>query len=87
MCAETQYWFAARTSYGQEVGVRDRLVSKGVEHFIPTERRRNYRGQMREHAVINNLVFIRATKQEACQLRTAYGLPVNYLFDYASHAT
>ena len=86
MCAETQYWFAARTSYGQEVGVRDRLVSKGVEHFIPTERRRNYRGQMREHAVINNLVFIRATKQEACQLRTAYGLPVNYLFDYASHA-
>jgi len=83
---ETKNWYAARTTYGREVGVRDRLASKGVEHFIPTERRRNYRGQMREHAIINNLVFIRATKQEACQLRTVYGLPLNYLFDYASHS-
>ena len=36
--------------------------------------------------MINNLVFLRATKERACALKTQDGLPVNYLFDYATHA-
>ena len=83
--AQTQCWFPARTSTGQEVGIKRRLAALGVESFIPTEKRRGYRGQMCERAVISNLVFVRATKQTACSLRTDYGLPLNYLFDYASH--
>ena len=79
-------WFAARVSHGREIGVRDALEARGVEHFIPTERRPNYRGKMREHPVIPNLVFLRATKQKACDLRVQDRLPVNYLFDYTRHS-
>lgn len=78
-------WFAARVSHGREVGVKNTLASMGVEHFIPTERRPNYRGKMREHPVIPSLVFLRATKQQACELRVLDHLPVNYLFDHARH--
>lgn len=83
---DNRKWFAAMTSFGQEVVIRDRLVSKGIDCFIPTEQRRNYRGQVREHAVISNLVFIHASQQDACLLRTRDCLPVKYLFDYARHA-
>ena len=78
-------WYAARTRFGQELGVRDALDRKGVEHFIPTCQRENYRGKMKEHALIPCLVFLRATKTEACALKTDSGLPVNYLFDYIQH--
>lgn len=78
-------WYAARTGFGQELHVRDRLETLGVEHFIPSRKRRNSRGKVREQAVVCNLVFIHATKQEACELKTEERLPVNYLFDYARH--
>ena len=79
-------WYPARVSYGREVGVKRKLVSYGIEHFIPTERRPNYRGQMREHAVIPCLVFVRATKRQACDLRVLDHLPLNYLFDHTRHS-
>lgn len=78
-------WYAARVSPGQEIGIRNRLSGMGVEHFIPTERRVNYRGKEKEHPVIRCLVFIRAGKSEACSLRTDWRMPLNYLFDYTSH--
>ena len=78
-------WYAARVSPGQEIGIRNRLSGMGVEHFIPTERRVNYRGKEKEHPVISCLVFIRAGKSEACSLRTDWRMPLNYLFDYTSH--
>lgn len=78
-------WYAARVSHGREVGVKNTLDAFGVEHFIPTERRPNYRGKMREHPLIPCLVFLRTTKQQACDLRVVDRLPVNYLFDYARH--
>lgn len=80
-----QQWYAARTCFGQEVGIKRKLEKMGVEHFIPIEKRRNYRGKEKDHAVINCLVFIRATKKEACDLRVVDALPVNYLFDYVKH--
>ena len=81
----TYHWYAARTRSGQELGVRERLRSSGVEYFIPTEKRRDYRGKEREHPVISCMVFIRATKEEACSLKTEEFLPVNYVFDYVRH--
>jgi len=78
-------WFVARTGYGREIRVRDRLNLLGVESFIPTGTRKNYRGRQTEHALIPNLIFIRTTKQEACDLKVYGGLPVNYIFDYARH--
>lgn len=82
---ENKCWYAARVRHGQEVGVKTRLCAMGVEHFIPTEKRRNCRGKMVDHPLINSLVFIRATKTDACGLRTGWRLPVNYIFDYVKH--
>ena len=78
-------WYAARTRYGQELGLKARLSAMGVEHFIPVEKVRDSRGKMREKAVINNLVFIRSTKQKACEIKACDRLPLNYIFDYARH--
>ena len=78
-------WFAARTRYGQELGLRDRLAGKGIEHFIPTVEVRRSRGKgLREKAAVNNLVFLRATKAEALRLANEKGLPVRYIVDCAT---
>jgi transcription antitermination factor NusG len=81
---EKSCWFPARTHSGQEIKIKERLEKMGVECFIPTEVRRNYRGQKKLHPLITALVFIRATKQRACELKTLDQLPVNYLFDYSN---
>lgn len=80
--AERICWYAARTRAGQEIGIRSRLDSLGVENFIPSFRRRNYRGKPKEHPYINNLVFIRTTKTRACELKTFDGLPYSYVTDF-----
>ena len=80
-----QSWYAARTRYGQEIGIRDRLAKEGIEYFIPTERKRNYRGKEVEHPLFNNLVFLRTTKKRACELKVYDALPLNYVFDYVHH--
>ena len=78
-------WFAARTRYGQELGIRDRLVRDGVEHFIPTVQVRKSHGKgLRERPAVTNLVFIKATKAEACALANEKGLPVRYIVDCAT---
>lgn len=78
-------WFAAKTRYGQEVGIKERLEKMGIEHFIPTEDRKNARGNITRRAMIPNLVFVRDTKVNACNLKATYGLPLNYMFDHATH--
>ena len=83
--AVQSYWFAARTRYGQELKVRDRLEVRGVEHFIPTVRVRKSRGKgLTERPAVTNLVFLRATKAEACALANEKGLPVRYIIDCAT---
>ena len=81
----TGFWFAAKTRFGQEISIKRKLEQLGIQHFIPTRMKKNYRNQNREHPVISNLVFIRTTKQEATSLKTELGLPLNYMFDYISH--
>ncbi len=79
--ARTYNWYAARTRYGQELMVRDRLVRAGVEHFIPTA---SAGGSRKERAVVNSLVFLRATKQEALDLANTGAVPVKYIVDCAT---
>ncbi len=75
------FWYAARTRYGQELKVRDRLVREGVEHFIPTV---PAEGPRKEKAAINNLVFLKATKAEALDLANTGVIPVKYIIDCAT---
>ncbi len=78
-------WFAARTRFGQELVVKRRLTSSGIDHFIPVTKGRDYRGKLKDRPLISCLVFIHASKEDACALKTEGSLPVNYLFDYARH--
>lgn len=82
--SEKLCWFAARTRNGQELSVRKTLSELGIEHFIPTkEGYREYNGRRvsREIPVIPCLVFLRATKADACALANGRGVPVWYVID------
>lgn len=82
MTATLSYcWYAARTRYGQELKVRDRLVREGVEHFIPTL---HTDGPRKEKAAVNNLVFLRTTKSEALELTNSGGVRMKYIIDCAT---
>ena len=85
MKQQTTCWYAAKTGHGQEVKIKHHLQELEIEHFIPTEMRKNYRNQSKEHPVIPSLVFINATKEKACSLKTDLGFPINYMFDYVNH--
>ncbi len=71
----------ARTRYGQELKVRDRLLREGVEHFIPTVAAD---GPRKEKAVVSNLVFLKTTKSEALDLANTGAIPVKYIIDCAT---
>ena len=80
-------WYAARTRCGAELSVAGRLQKLGVEHFVPTETRRRSRGSATyEHALIPGLVFLKATKKQACDLSNVDGVPVKYLIDPATRS-
>ena len=81
---ETCCWFAARTRCGAELSVAGRLDRLGVERFVPTQTRRHTRGGTYERALIPSLVFVKATKQQACALANEQSLPVRYLIDPAT---
>jgi len=77
-------WFVARTHHGAELGVRNRLVELGVEHFVPTQKIKGWRGRTVERPLINCLLFIRASQAEALLLIHERGLRADYLFDHAT---
>ena len=79
-------WYAARSHCGREVGVRDRLSRLGVENFVPTEIRSKTRGGNYEKALIPCLVFLKATKEEACSLANTGMVPVKYVVDCATRS-
>ena len=80
-------WLAARTRCGAELSVAGSLDRLGVERFVPTFTRRRTRGNARyERALIPCLVFLRATKQQACHLANEGLLPVRYLIDPATRS-
>ena len=79
--AQSYNWYAARTRYGQELKIRDRLVREGVEHFIPTV---PSDGPRKEKAAVNNLVFLRASKAEALELANTGIVKMRYIIDCAT---
>ena len=81
MAAAQAYWYAARTRYGQELKVRDRLAREGVEFFIQTVPAKSAR---KEKALVNNLVFLKATKQEALDLANSGAVRMKYIIDCAT---
>lgn len=77
-------WYAARTRCGAELATGERIGRLGVECFVPAERRRHTRGGgSYERALIPSMVFVRATKERACELANVDGVPVKYLIDPA----
>ena len=82
MAAEALQWYAARTRYGQELGIRRRLETLGIEHFIPVKKSRSRNsGKEVESPVITNLVFLKTTKSEACDLANTGMIHVKYIVD------
>lgn len=81
----TEHWFVARTRRGQELFVRDRLEEHGITYFVPVVNTlRMSRGRKVKVTVplIPNMVFLRATKNDACALANGYGLPIFYIIDH-----
>ena len=74
--AQSVKWFAARTRYGQELKVRDRLVREGVEHFVPEKESGG--------PVIPCMVFLRTSKQEALDLANYRSVKMKLVIDCAT---
>ena len=80
-------WYVARTRFFRgEIKMRDTLTGLGVENFVPVRTARKSRGNgVKEMPAAPNLVFLRATKEEACALVTQEYLPISYVIDCATH--
>jgi transcription antitermination factor NusG len=84
MTENQELWFAARTRANQELGLRDALKKHEITHYLPTHivtRRISDRVKRVEVPVINNLIFIRTTKQHAFALVKDYALKLYYIRD------
>ena len=93
MSEQQQYWFAARTRDKQEFVIRDSLeklrADINIEYYLPTQfviRQLKYRRKCVEVPVIRNLIFVRATKQDACDLSNKYGVQLYYIKDFVTRA-
>lgn len=93
MSEQQQYWFAARTRDKQEFVIRDSLeklrTDINLEYYLPTQfviRQLKYRRKCVEVPVIRNLIFVRATKQDACDLSNKYGIQLYYIKDFVTRA-
>ncbi|NDV60286.1 UpxY family transcription antiterminator [Bacteroides sp. 519] len=82
MADEQEFWFAARTRANQELSLRNSLRKIEITHYLPTHvvtRRISDRVKRVEVPVINNLIFIKATKQVAFSLIKDHGLKISYI--------
>lgn len=89
------YWFAARTRDKQEFTIRKSLEklkteeNLDIEYYLPTRTvvtQLKYRRKRSEVPVIRNLIFVRATKQTACDISNKYSVPLFYMKDLFSRA-
>ena len=95
MIENHKYWFAARTRDKQEFAVRqslDKLKSEAhldLDYYLPTRiviSQLKYRRKRSEVPVIRNLIFIRATKQTACDISNVYSVQLYYMKDLFTHS-
>lgn len=78
------HWFAARTRVNQEINMRESLQKLEVTHFLPTHfvtRIYSDRRKRVEVPVVNSLIFVKCTKQEAFALIKDYSLKISYIKD------
>lgn len=82
----TAAWFVAKTRYfRQEIRMRDELSRRGVDAFVPTMNVRKTRGSgSYEKVLAPNIVFVRATKAEACMLVVRDRFPIQFVPDCAT---
>lgn len=60
-----------------------------IEYYLPTRMvvtQLKYRRKRSEVPVIRNLIFVRATKQTACDISNIYGVQLFYMKDLFSHS-
>lgn len=90
MAEQQEYWFAARTRDKQEFATRDSLEKLNTDehlditYYLPTKtivQQLKYRKKRREVPIIRNLIFIRTTKQLACDIPNVYGIQLFYMKD------
>lgn len=84
MIDNQKQWFAARTRANQELSLRDSLKKRDVTHYLPTHiviRRVKDRVKRVEVPIVNNLIFVRATKQQAFALVKDHALKLHYIRD------
>lgn len=90
-----KYWFAARTRDKQEFAIRKSLEklkaeeNQDIDCYLPTRSvitQLKYRRKRSEVPVIRNLIFIRATKQAACDIPNVYGVRLFYMIDLSSRS-
>lgn len=95
MIDNQKYWFAARTRDKQEFAIRkflEKLKAEehlDLEYYLPTRTvvtQLKYRRKKSEVPVVRNLIFVRATKQTACNIPNVYGASLFYMRDLASRS-
>ena len=95
MTENQKHWFAARTRDKQEFAIRkilERLKTEDlvdIEFYLPTRTivtQLKYRRKKSEVPVVRNLIFIRATKQVACDIPNVYGVSLFYMRDLFTHS-
>lgn len=95
MIENQKYWFAARTRDKQEFAILkflDKLKSEeylDIDYYLPTRiviSQLKYRRKRSEVPAIRNLIFIRATKQTACDISNVYRAQLFYMKDLFTHS-
>lgn len=91
MIEQKKFWFAARVRDKQEFAIchiLEQLKSElDVEYYLPTQfviRQLKYRRKRVEVPVIKNVIFVRATKQDACDIPNNYNVPLYYMRDLST---
>nr|WP_278579083.1 UpxY family transcription antiterminator [Bacteroides intestinalis] len=88
MIEHKSFWFAARTKNNQVLTTRTVLEKLNIEYYLPTQftvrilrdRRRNV-----EVPMIQNLIFVHATKQRACDIVNNCYVRLYYMRDFCTH--
>jgi transcription antitermination factor NusG len=84
MSEKQEYWFVVRTRKSQEFTLRNLLKKLEVGYFVPTRvvvRQLKYRRVRVETSIIDNLVFVRTTKEKACFIINECRLQFLYIRD------
>lgn len=86
MSEKQKLWFAARVRDKQEFAIchiLEQLKSElDIEYYLPTQfviRQLKYRRKQVEVPVIKNVIFVRATKQDACDIPNKYNVSLFYM--------